>query len=363
MKILVLDATNKSLIAAMSASATTTNPEFVVSYADTDSSTFTEASTDGALNGTTNATLVSAPSSGVKRVIKSITIYNKDSASVTVYLKLLNNVTERIIEKIALAAGEVWHSDSQAGGGGTGRPSGETTQVQFNDGGVFAGDSGLVFNKTTDTLSTGTIVLSGQLQGPATLTIDPAAVGDNTGLVVIKGNLQVDGTTTTVNSTTMSVADLNITLASGAANAAAANGAGLTIAGPTTPATILYANSDDSFNINKSLRITSTQSSTSSTTGAFTVTGGVGIGNNLYIGGNIVPGTNGTQDLGTSSLRWNTIYTSDLSLNNGIGDWTIVEGSDDLFIYNNKRGKVYKFKLEEVDPSLAVAKREANHAT
>lgn len=71
--------------------------------------------------------------------------------------------------------------------------------------------------------------LTGYLAGPATFTIDPAAVGDNTGTVVIAGNLQVDGTTTTINSTTVTVDDLNITLASGATNSAAADGAGITI--------------------------------------------------------------------------------------------------------------------------------------
>jgi hypothetical protein len=74
-------------------------------------------------------------------------------------------------------------------------------------------------------------------------------------------------------------------------------------------------------------------------------------------GGTMRPGANGTQDLGSSSYRWGTIYTSDLSLNNGIGDWTIVEGEDDLFLYNNKKGKVYKFALTEVDPNLATPKK------
>jgi hypothetical protein len=73
--------------------------------------------------------------------------------------------------------------------------------------------------------------------------------------------------------------------------------------------------------------------------------------------GNILPGANGTQNLGSSSLRWNTIFTSDLSLSNGIGDWTIVEGEDDLFLYNNKKEKVYKFALTEVDPSVATPKK------
>ena len=52
--------------------------------------------------------------------------------------------------------------------------------------------------------------MTGTLSGPATFTIDPAAVGDNTGTVVIKGSLQVDGTTTTVNSAVLSIDDKNI---------------------------------------------------------------------------------------------------------------------------------------------------------
>ena len=73
--------------------------------------------------------------------------------------------------------------------------------------------------------------------------------------------------------------------------------------------------------------------------------------------GVVHPMGNGTQDLGTSSLRWATIYTSDLDLSNGIGDYTIVEGEDDLFLYNNKKGKVYKFALIEVDPTMATPKK------
>jgi hypothetical protein len=74
--------------------------------------------------------------------------------------------------------------------------------------------------------------------------------------------------------------------------------------------------------------------------------------------GSVLPGTNATQDLGSASLRWNTVYTSDLSLKNDHGDWTIVEGEDDLFLYNNKKNKVYKFALTEVDPDIAPAKRD-----
>ena len=92
-------------------------------------------------------------------------------------------------------------------------------------------------------------ITTNTISGPATITIDPAAVGDNTGTVVIAGNLQVDGTTTTINSTVMTVDDLNITLASGAANASAANGAGITVDGAS--ATFNYASSGDKWVSNK----------------------------------------------------------------------------------------------------------------
>jgi len=78
---------------------------------------------------------------------------------------------------------------------------------------------------------------------------------------------------------------------------------------------------------------------------------------NASFNASIVPTTNGTLNLGSSSARWNTLFTSDLSLSNGIGDYTIVEGEDDLFLYNNKRNKVYKFMLQEVKPEDATPKR------
>ena len=69
--------------------------------------------------------------------------------------------------------------------------------------------------------------------------------------LVVTGDLTINGTTTTVNSTTLDVDDINITVAKGAANAAAANGAGLTVDGAS--ATILYTSATDSWNFNKPL--------------------------------------------------------------------------------------------------------------
>ena len=76
---------------------------------------------------------------------------------------------------------------------------------------------------------------------------------DSSGNVVIPGNLTVSGTTTTVNSTTLDVADKNITIANGAADAAAADGAGLSVAGASAP--ILYTASGDKWAFNKPIAL------------------------------------------------------------------------------------------------------------
>ena len=72
---------------------------------------------------------------------------------------------------------------------------------------------------------------------------------DTSGNVTVSGNLTVSGTTTTVNSTTLDVADINITIANGAADAAAANGAGITVGGAS--ATITYSSANDEWQFNK----------------------------------------------------------------------------------------------------------------
>ena len=60
--------------------------------------------------------------------------------------------------------------------------------------------------------------------------IDPFPVGDS-GDLVIRGNLIVQGTQTTVNSTEVSLNDKNLVLADSAANSSVADGAGITVGG------------------------------------------------------------------------------------------------------------------------------------
>lgn len=88
----------------------------------------------------------------------------------------------------------------------------------------------------SDTISTTT----GNLQ------INPAS-----GYVTIQGNLRVNGVTTTINSTELTIADKNITVASGAADAAAADSAGIHVDGAN--ADIFYRASDNTWNFNKDI--------------------------------------------------------------------------------------------------------------
>ena len=79
-----------------------------------------------------------------------------------------------------------------------------------------------------DVTVSGDLTVGGYVAGPATFTIDPAAVGDDTGTVVIAGNLTVNGTTTTVNSNTVEIGDAILTLNSDETGAPSQN-AGLEV--------------------------------------------------------------------------------------------------------------------------------------
>ena len=187
-----------------------------------------------------------------------------------------------------------WVAQSAGSGGGTSTPGGSDTQIQYNSAGSFAGSTGLTYNNSTNTLTVDNIVASG-----AGLTSLPGAnvtgevsfaaaansvaganvsgqvanalvagtvytagqpnitsVGTLTSLttsgdLTVGGNLTVNGTTTSINATTLNVADLNITLANGATTAAGANGAGLTVNGAA--ATMLYMSGTDTWNFNKTI--------------------------------------------------------------------------------------------------------------
>jgi hypothetical protein len=73
----------------------------------------------------------------------------------------------------------------------------------------------------------------------------------------------------------------------------------------------------------------------------------------------VLPNATDTYDLGASDNVWRNVYTGDLHLSNEgkeegnaidgtKGNWTIQEGEEHLYILNNKSGKKFRFKLEEM---------------
>ena len=74
------------------------------------------------------------------------------------------------------------------------------------------------------------------------------------------------------------------------------------------------------------------------------------------ISGSVIPNLSATFDLGSTSYRWQNVYSTDLQLSNmdrkegnvvdgTKGDWTLQEGEEDLFVINNITGKKYKIAL------------------
>jgi hypothetical protein len=108
MSLLVLNAVTKSITAVMSGAAATTNPDFTSHYADADDSVFTEGSNDGVFDGTTPVTLVAAPAASARRIIREITVYNADTAAVTITVNFVSTGGTRKMFSFTLAVGGTW---------------------------------------------------------------------------------------------------------------------------------------------------------------------------------------------------------------------------------------------------------------
>ena len=94
--------------------------------------------------------------------------------------------------------------------------------------------------------------------------------------LIVSGNLTVNGTTTTVNSTTIDIDDINITIGKGATTSISVNGGGISLDGAN--ANISWNDSVQSWCSNKSLS----------------------------------PNVNNALDLGNNTLLWNNVYTNNI---------------------------------------------------
>ena len=165
----------------------------------------------------------------------------EDSAGNKLRMDISANNTSQLSEHVSAKFYTTQRADSDA-----------KSAMQAGSGITYDSANGLItVDDSTANVKFNMLTLTDQLRGPASFVIDPAGIGDNTGKVIIRGNLQVDGVQTTINSTTVSINDKNIILADSAADSSAASGAGITVTGAN--AFINYNASTDTWDLNKPL--------------------------------------------------------------------------------------------------------------
>jgi hypothetical protein len=213
----------------------------------------------------------------------------------------------------------------------------------------FNNDSGFIDGSSlnADNLSSGTVP---DARFPATL---PAASGAN--LTALNATNIASGTLASDRLPTVPTTKGGTGLtALGTANQVIAVNAG---------ATALEYQTVDLANLNAD-NLTSGTVPTARVSGSYTGITAVGTLTSLTTSGDVtsdhvLPNTSDTFDLGASGNVWRNIYTGDLHLSNEgkeegnaidgtKGNWTIQEGEEHLYILNNKSGKKFRFKLEEM---------------
>ena len=230
-----------------------------------------------------------------------------------------------------------------AGGGGSGgTPGGTTTQVQFNDAGSFAGNTGFTFNKTTGIFTTPYLAGNGNglsnIQGANVSGAVGLATYSGTANSVAGGN--VSGAVpyaTTANSVAGANVSgaVNLATYAGTANAVAGGNvsgavsyattanlvAGANVSGAVTYATT--ANSVAGANVTGTVSSATTAGTVTTaaqpnitsvgTLTALTINGNISA-NNANITGNIVPTSNNTYSLGSASSYWKDAFIGPGSL-------------------------------------------------
>jgi len=237
---------------------------------------------------------------------------------------------------------------SQLGITGTVNASSTITGTEFH-----TGASGSAIRVTSNTIS-----------GPATFTLDPAAVGDNTGKVIIAGDLQVDGTTTTVNSTTVNIVDKNIQVATGSANDAAANGGGITIASGDGNKTFQFEATGDNLASSEHLNIASGKSykiNNTSVLNATTLGSGVVNSSLTNVGTLTSLDVSGLAGIGSLTVAGVSTFSNNINLPDSVSavfgtngnasithtnNFTITETTDNLNIINQADNKDVNIKSD-----------------
>lgn len=102
---IILDATTKSLQVLLGVVVTTNELPIVAAFVDITPTTYGPGASDGQTNGTTAVAAVAAPAASTQRQLKFLTVFNADTVSATVTVRLNNNGTTRVLVAIALGVG------------------------------------------------------------------------------------------------------------------------------------------------------------------------------------------------------------------------------------------------------------------
>lgn len=321
-----------------------------VSIDATDSSNFTMT----ANSSSTKTVTIDATNSGSGNA--AIVIGSTDTDTVTVNANASTGVVDVNAAQLTVDVPNVDVNastvDIVTSGGGDGvTVTTGTTQVNSDTVNII-GKNGTADSTVTITgvLNVDNIQLDGNTiyttDGSNTLYLDPAPTNNVGGVVVIKGDLQVDGTTTTINSTQVTIDDPIFVLGGDTTPSVDDNldrgiqfqwhngvAAKLGFFGFDDSATefIFMPDATDTAGVISGtngnaafgkLRLTDTTASTTTTTGALTVAGGVGISGQLNVGGSTSKFTSSTNSTSTTSGA--------LVVTGGVGIGATVYVGDDI---------------------------------
>ena len=196
-----------------------------------------------AINGTPIGNTVPSTGAFTSLTVNGAAFTNVSSGNAVITGGYINNLANLTATDAILTTGVVTNFSTAnavvTGGYITGLANLATTGVTTSGGNLVAAAT-----TTSTSTTTGALVVIGG-----------AGIGGNVNIgedLFVTGNLTVQGTSTTLNTSTLDVEDKNITIAKGAVNSAAADGAGLTVDGAN--ATFTYASTGDQFVFNKTVK-------------------------------------------------------------------------------------------------------------
>ncbi len=165
-----------------------------------------------------------------------------------------------------------------------------------------------------------------------------ALVGANVSLnnLIVSGDLEVQGNLVTLNVVSVSIEDKNLLLANGATNSAAADGAGITIAGAN--AEITYQNTGDRINFNKPVNVQGNLTIDGSFVGNGLIIRNIAVTDEILTGNILGQGFTSNTIVVSETLTGNIITANVVTSKEWYGIYTanVLETSGNLYYTNDR---------------------------